>query len=187
MTKADIREIVAACLQQKRVCRVYLRYDINYWYYIPLIVGDKLFLGTEEDDFILDGYTVRRFKDVTKAQFRDDMCEKILKDEGVLDNIVTPEVDLSDWEAVFRSLQKRNKNIIIQRESLNKRECEYVIGRIEKVYKQHAYFRPFDADGIWEPEPYRIPYTEVTSITFAARYVDVFSKYLGELPDNFGK
>lgn len=187
MKKSKIKENAAICLKDKRLLRMFFRYDVNYRYYIPLIVGDKLFLGIEEDDFLLDGYAIRRFKDVTKAEIKDDMCERILKAEGLLDNIVTPEIDLSNWETVFQSLQKRDKNIIVEKESLDENECEYVIGRIEKVCKHHAYVRYFDADGIWEPEPYRIPYKEVTSVTFASRYVDTFSKYVGELPDNFGK
>ena len=42
----------------------------------------------------------------------------------------------------------------------------------------------FDADGIWENEPYCIPYTEVTSVTFRSRYVDTFSKNIPASPKN---
>ncbi|HEX2938347.1 MAG TPA: hypothetical protein VHO66_05445 [Ruminiclostridium sp.] len=84
-------------------------------------------------------------------------------------------------------MQKRNKNIIVEKESLDKNECEFIIGRVEKVYKKFVYVRHFDADGIWQDEPYKVPYTEITSVTFASRYVDVFSKYLNKLPDNFDK
>lgn len=187
MTKLKIKEIVKVCLKEKHLCRIFFRYDNNYRYYIPLIIGDKLFLGIEEDDFVLDGYAIRRFQDVTKTQIKDDICERILNTEGIIDSINTPEVNLSNWETVFKSLQKINKNVIVEKESFDEDKYEFAIGRIEKVYRKFVYVRHFDADGIWQPEPHKIPYSEITTVTFASRYVDVFSKYLGELPDNFGK
>lgn len=187
MTKAEIKELMSVCKDQKRLCRVFLRYDLHYRYYFPLLMSEKLFLGAEEDDFILNGYAVRRFKDVTKVQFKNDMCDEILKKEGIVDSLTTPDIDLTNWETVFTSLQKRNKNIIAIKESLVEDEAEFVIGRIEKVYKRFAYVRHFDADGNWQEEPYRIPYAELTTVIFASRYVDVFSKYLGDLPADFGK
>lgn len=188
MKKTEIKEIINIGLTQKKLCRVFMRYAAGYFYYcFPLIVSDKLFLGVAEDDFILNGYRIRRFKDVTKVQIKDDMCNKILELEGIIDNITTPNIDLTNWEAVFKSLQQQNDNVIVEKESLDDEEQEYVIGRIEKVYKKFAYVRHFDADGIWQEAPYRVPYSEITSVTFASRYVDVFSKYLTALPDNFGK
>jgi hypothetical protein len=185
VTKNKIKEIAMACMKDKALCRIFLRYDINYRYYIPLLISDKLFLGAEEDDFILDGYAIRRFKDVTKAQIKDDICNKILKKEGVIDSIVVPDIDMADWETIFKSLQKRNHNVIVEKESLEPDKSEFVIGRIEKIYRNFAYIRHFDADGVWQNGPYKIPYTEITSVTFDSRYITVYSKYLSNLPDNF--
>ncbi|MEA4846829.1 MAG: hypothetical protein VB106_06305 [Clostridiaceae bacterium] len=187
MTKAKIKEIVTACMKNRVLCRVFLRYNAYYTYYFPLLASDKLFLGAKEDDFILDGYTVRQFKDVTKAQIKNDMCNEILIKEGIVDSIVMPEIDLTDWQTVFSSLQKRNKNIIVEKESIDEDECEFYIGRIESVYKKFVYVRHFDADGVWQDEPYKIPYTEITSITFDSRYINIYSKYLSDLPENFGR
>ncbi len=77
---------------------------------------------------------------------------------------------------------KMKKNIIVEKENLNDDESEFVIGRIERVYKEFAYVRHFDADGVWQDEPYKIPYSEITSVSFGTRYVDIFSKYLDEIP-----
>lgn len=187
MTKLKIKEMINICLKEKHLCRIFFRYDENYRYYIPLIMGRKMFLGIEEDDFILDGYAIRKFQDITKAQIKDDICEKILIAEGIIDSITTPEVNLSTWETIFKSLQKRGKNVIIEHESLDEDKYKFEIGRIEKVYRKFVYIRHFDADGIWQPESHKIPYSEITTVTFASRYVETFSKYLGELPDNFGK
>lgn len=187
MTKKQIKEIIETCSKERKLCRIFLRYDLNYSYLFPLILNDKLFLGIEEDDFILDGYFVRRFNDVIKAQFRNDMCEKILKDEGIVDSIVVPDIDIANWEAVFKSLERAHKNVIVENESLDENESEFVIGRIEKVFRNFVYIRHFDAGGVWQDEPYKFSYTDITSVSFGTRYCDTFSKHLGELPVNFGK
>lgn len=186
MLKTKIRDVVAECLASKRLCRFYLRYDRNYHYYFPLIQSEKLFLGVEEDDFQLDGFSIRRIKDITKAEMKNDFCEQILEQEGIIDQLVVPDIDLDSWETIFHSLLKRNRNVIVEKENLEEDETQLVIGRIEKIFKKHAYVRHFDADGIWQNEPYKIPYSEIASITFGSRYVEIFSKYLGELPADFG-
>lgn len=35
-----------------------------------------------------------------------------------------------------------------------------------------------DADGVWIDELFEMPFSQITSITFGSRYVEVFSKYL---------
>ena len=87
-------------------------------------------------------------------------------------------MDLSDWYSVFLSLQKMGKNIIVEKESLDDDEWEFAIGRIEKVLKNKVLFRHFDADGIWQDEPYEILFSQITTVTFGSRYVEVFSKYV---------
>ncbi len=185
MKRAEIKELVAACAQERKLCRVFLSYDAEYSYYFPLIFNDRLFLGAEEDDFLLDGYAIRRFRDVTKAEIKDDLCTNILKREGVVDSIVLPDVDMTSWETIFTSLKGREKNVIVEMEGPNRAEWAFVIGRIEKVYKKLVYIRHFDADGSWQTSPIKIPYTQITSVIFASRYVDTFSKYLSALPDDF--
>ncbi|PKM95581.1 MAG: hypothetical protein CVU84_01920 [Firmicutes bacterium HGW-Firmicutes-1] len=182
MKKSEIKEIINRSIDQKNLCRIFFRYDLHYWYYFPLISNDKLLFGAKEDDFIIDGYSIRRFVDVTKVQIKEDKCVEILQREGIVDSIKTPNIDISDWETTFLSLKIMNKNIIVEKESLNDDEWEFVIGRIDRVYKKFVYVYHFDADGIWQEEPYRIPYTEITSVSFGTRYVETFSKYLNELP-----
>jgi len=180
MKKTEIKEIVNNSIEQKKLCRLFFRYDKNYYYYFPLCANDKLFLGAEEDDFIIDGYSIRRFVDVTKVQIKDDKCLEILKNEGIIDSIKKPNIDISNWETVFNSLKLLNKNIIVEKESLDD-EFEFVIGRIDKVYKNFVYVYHFDADGIWQEEPYKIHYAAITSVSFDTRYVEVYSKYLDDL------
>lgn len=182
MKKSEIKAIVNRSIDQRNLCRMFFRYEVNYRYYFPLISNDKLFLGAEEDDFIIDGYSIRRYVDVTEVQIKDDKCVEILQIEGTINGIQMPNIDISNWETVFFSLRKINKNIIVEKENIKDDECEFIIGRIDRIYKKFVYVYHFDADGIWQEEPYRIPYTEITSVSFGTRYVERFSKYLKDLP-----
>ena len=178
MRKCDIKELIKNAINPRKICRLFMKYDPNYFYCFPILVSDKLFLGANEDDFILDGYTIRRFRDVVKAEIKDDKCLEIAMAEGIVDSIIVPDINIVDWYNVFASLQEMNRNIIIEKESIDDEECIFAIGRISKVTKTKVYFQHFDADGIWEEELWEIPFTEITSVSFGTRYVETFSKYL---------
>lgn len=178
MKKYEMKALLAGAIHPAKLCRVFLTYDRNYRYYFPLKISDRLFLGAEEDDFILDGYSIRRFRDVEKIEIKDDKCLEIDRAEGLLDQLVTPDVDLTDWRSVFASLDKISCHIIIQRERLDEENELFAIGRIMRVMSRHVLLKHFDADGNWQEECWAIPYSQITSVTFGSRYVEVFSKYL---------
>lgn len=174
MNRNNLLKILKNCEKNKEVVRIYLKYEDNYYYYIPLKINEEFFLGTEEDDFLLDGYSIRRIKDIESVEPRDDLTSTIIKKEGLLENLVIPEIDLNSWENIFSSLSKINQNIIIEDEYNE----EFWIGKIIDVNRDYVLFKHFDADGIWSEEPIKIGYNIVTSIAFNSRYVDVFSKYV---------
>lgn len=178
MIKSEIKKIIADGMNNRRLCRCYFKYNANYLYFFPLRTTEKLLLSIEENDFILDGYSIRRFTDMTKVEIKADLCDRILREEGIIDSIRVPEVDITSWETIFKSLMQLNKNVIVEKEDLDEELEEFVIGRIERVSGQSAYIREFDADGIWQSDLCRIPYNEITSLTFESRYVEMFSKYI---------
>lgn len=182
MKKSDIKKLVKSAEENIRIINAYFRYDPNYYNLIPLKSNDKLFLVINEDDFIFDGYSIYRFKDLTKLKIKNNMCDKILKEEGLTSTITVPSIDIESWKSVFESLKYLNRNIIVEKQSLDDEESEFVIGRIEKIYKSFAYVWHFDANGIWGDSPIRVPYSEITNIIFCSRYVETFSKYIGEPP-----
>ena len=158
------------------------RYSENYYNLIPLKASDKLFLAINEDDFIFDGFRISRFRDVTRVRIKNDKCDEILRSENLFDNLYVPEINLESWETVFEALRAIGKNIIVEYETAEGIDDNFTIGKIERVYKNCLYMYCFDANGIWEPKPYRIPYNEVTSITFDSRYISIFSKHIPEAP-----
>ncbi|MDR1565553.1 MAG: hypothetical protein LBS74_11405 [Oscillospiraceae bacterium] len=182
MTKKRSRELINEALSNLKVVNAYMVYDKNYYNLIPLKVSENLFLSINEDDFIFDGFCISRFKDVESIRLKNDKCDDILRSEKLFDNLQIPEINLESWESVFTDLKDIGKNIIVQYEKTDCKDEIFTIGKIDRVYKGCLYMYHFDADGVWQSEPYRIPYNEVTSVTFESRYVSIFSKYLAPAP-----
>ena len=178
MRKSEKKELFRRSIEQKPLLRLFLKYDAYYTYWFPFGASDKLFLAAKEDDFIINGFSIRRFSDIKKLELKDDKSVEILRAERVLEGISAPDINLDDWHSAFLSLERLDKNIVIEHESLDEKEWEYWIGRIEKVLKTKVIFRHFDADGIWQEEPYEIPFSRITSVSIDNRYVNVFSKYV---------
>lgn len=178
MRKSDIKDIVEKAINPRGLCQVLMKYNTYYELGFPIAVSDKLFLVANEHDFILDGFTINRFRDVKEAQIVEDKYLEIAKGEGLVDSIEIPDINISDWYSVFVSLQKRDKNIIVENEY--DEDSFFAIGRINKVTKTKVYLEHFDADGIWEKELWGIPFTQITSVSFGTRYVEIFSKYISQ-------
>lgn len=178
MKKSDIKLLINNSIEQRQLCRIKFDYDDNTWFVFPLATNEKLFLCANEEEFILNGYSIRRFRDIEKVQYEVDKIFSMIKSEGVIEQVITPKVDMTDWKTIFSSLKEQNKNIIVENEKAEEDEYSFVIGRIIKATKTKVVMQHFDADGIWEEELYEIPYNKITSVSFDTRYVNVFSKYL---------
>lgn len=159
------------------LCRCFFRYDPNYLYYYILGVSDKLFLGVEEDDFMLDGFQIRKISDLKKVEIKDDICIKINEELQLLADVNVPEIKLSSWKDVFESLKPLDVFIIVENEITDKGEDFFFIGKIVETKKNHVVFSYFDADGIWY-EDIEIPYSKITNITFNSRYSKTWQEYL---------
>lgn len=178
MKKSKIVKRLTKCILPRRICRVYMKYAPHYDYYFPLKVNDKFFLGAVEDDFQLDGYTIRRVKQVQRAEIRDDKCLDIDIQEGLVDRLYVPNVSLSSWRSIFRSLKDRGRNIIVEHEDDDPDKCRFYVGKIETINPHSIRLHCFDADGVWDEKPTKIRYSDITSVSFGSRYIEVFSKYV---------
>lgn len=152
--------------------RCYFKYDVYYRYFYILDCTEKIFLGAEEDDFLLNGFHIRRISDMKKIEIKNDLCVKINRENNLLENIEKPDIDLSSWNKIFKSLKKLNCFIIIENEYLGM----FYIGSIEKAKKNSVVFHPFDADGIWF-DSVEIPYRKITNVIFGDRYSKGFEEY----------
>lgn len=182
MKKSKIKGLVKSAIENINILNAYFCYDPYYYNLIPLISNNKLFLVINEDDFIFDGYSIYRFKDLIKVKIKNDLCDRILKEEGLTSTIIIPSVNIESWKSVFGSLKQLNHNIIVEKQSHKEADLEFVIGRIEKTYKSFALIWNFDANGVWGDNPIKVSYLEIISVRFGSRYVETYSKYIGEPP-----
>lgn len=159
------------------LCRCYFNYDDNYWYYYILNYSEKLFFGIEESDFILNGFQIRKISDLKKIELKDDICVKINKEKKLLENIKKPEIDLSSWKSVFKSLKAYNGFVIVQNEDNEKGDGFFYMGYVSKIKKSSILFSAVDADGVWY-DNIKIAYSKITSVTFGDRYSTTWQEYL---------
>lgn len=186
MKKYEIRQLLNDCISPSKLCSVQMKYDHHNEYYYPIKVSERLFLGAREEDFILNGYCIHRIKDIEKAKVLGSKYLEINAAEGLPDKFTAPDVDITDWRSVFCDLDKANRNIIIEIEDTDPDYCEFAIGRIVKVLKDRVRIKVFDSEGVWEAEPWEMLFSEITTVTFGSRYVDIFSKYVPDYEEQKG-
>lgn len=184
MKKSKILKILKSASENINIINAYFAFDVNYYNLIPLTINDNLFLSINEDDFIFDGYSIYRLKDLVSVKVKNDLCDKILLEEGFTTNVTIPTIDINSWKSVFESLALMNKNIIVEKQTIAPKHSKFVIGRIHEIHKKYAYVWNFNANGVWDDNPTRVPYSEITNIEFSSRYVETFSKYVDEPPIN---
>ncbi len=177
MKKQEKIELIQKAIQERLICRCFFTYDPNYFYYYPNAVSDKFILGQEEDDFLLDGYSIRKLSHLKKVEIKDDKCPEINRLFGIEAQVSDPNIDLGSWYRIFMQLRLLDTYLIIQ----DHNNEQYEIGVIEKVEKHKLLFKSFDADGVWSEEPLEIPFQSITSVSWGTRY-DVYWKRYMELP-----
>ena len=174
MKKQEKIDLLQKGILETIICRCYFTYDQNYFYYYPHAVNDKFMLGQEEDDFLLDGYCIRKISHLKKVEIKDDKCNEINKMFGITNQIVNPGIDISSWYSIFKSLSQLDIYIQIE-DAFNE---QFAIGIIEKVLKDRIYFKPFDADGVWDEDGLEIRYSQITSVQWGTRYAQYWKRYL---------
>ena len=182
MKKFEITAVLEEACRQTLLCHMFLKADPNCYSCFPIKTSEDLFLYMDEQDFRLDGYVVRRLKDIIEINSKTDLTNDILESEGVTAQVKRIDMDLSSLEGVLSYLSHNRLNAIFESEDRNSGNIDYVIGRIEKRDDRYLYVRAFDTNGSWEEKATRIAFSELVSISFGTRYVDIFSKYLPPCP-----
>ena len=95
MKKSDIKLLINNSIGQRQLCRVKFDYDDNTWFVFPLITSDKLFLCANEGEFLLNGYSIRRFKDVKKAEYQEGKILSMIQAEKIDKRTTIPDIDMS--------------------------------------------------------------------------------------------
>ena len=174
MKKQEKLDLIQKGIEETVICRCYFTYDQNYFYYYPLAVNDTFILGQEEDDFLLDGYCIRKISHLKKVEIKNDKCHEINKLYGIVDGVVNPGIDITSWQSIFQALSQLDTYLQIE-DSIN---GQFSIGEIENVLKDKLYFRSFDADGVWDEDALEIRYSQITSVSWGTRYAQYWKRYL---------
>lgn len=157
-------------------CEFDFKYCANAVYYYVLDFNERLCLCACEDDFILDGFEVCRLRDAKRVALINNATVEINRQNGLLDNIEEPNVDISSWKALFNSLEKIGLYVTVR----NDYRGFFRIGKVKKVKKSGVIFKSFDGNGVWQPK-IKIPFSDITSVQFGNRYSTYWKKYLDSL------
>lgn len=153
-------------------------FDIDPLYGIELKESESLVLFAREYDFFIDGFQIIRKEDITEYSSSKSLKYNfnILKSEGLIQGIVTPDIDLSSWASVFRSLG-RKEFVSVEDE----RTGDMDIGPITKINKKSMSLHYFDGAGKWLDEP-QIQYSDITSLQFGTNYICYHKKHIQPQP-----
>ena len=174
MRKQEKLDLIQSGIEEKVNCRCYFSYDSGYLYCYPNEVNNRFILAQEEDDFILDGYFIRKISHLTKVEIRMDSCNAINHMIGTVDSVIHPGIDISDWRSIFEGLSKLDTFVIVE----DLIGDHFYIGVIKKVLKNKIYFKKFNAKGIWDENEVEIPYSQITGVEWGTRYDTYWKKYL---------
>lgn len=172
-TLPELREKLQSLADDRQHCGIVFEYDEDIHNGFPAAVGDQLFLMAVDEVFHLNGFSVRRLRDIHEVRQRKGLYQSITEREGV-NQFAVPDVELDNWHSVFISIQWLDKPVIIQREY----EPQFFrLGRIEQVKRDRVIMRYFNSEGVWQ-DSVEIPFQGITSVTFGDRYSELFSKYV---------
>lgn len=171
-------------LENKRFCFLERKVGNNkienkYGYIVDL--SDDYVLLQETDDFEFRGYLIIPINTISEVRFnnKDRYYDKIMNWEKLTDKIERKyDVNLSNWESIFKSIKKLNLNVIIENEDPD--DYSFDIGPITKVSKEAVYTRYFNTQGFLDTEITKIIWGKITIVEFDDRYINIFSKYLRE-------
>ena len=145
---------------------------------IPLGVSEELLLVRDVVDFHLDGFRVLPRASVEGLRHGplERFRHAVLRAEGALDDLESPqEVALESWQSAARVLKARPL-VAVEREL--DREQPFLVGRIRRAHRKSLSLLPYDPFARPAGEEVRIPYEEMTALSFGGEYVETLARYL---------
>lgn len=147
----------------------------------PLMMSDELLLTTVINDFHNEGFAILRLKDISDAYSKESEAfyEKICISEDI--GVETSDViqDITDWSVVLKRLIEYKGFVSIQCENQIEK-CTFYLGKICTLENDGVVFKDIGVDGVWDDEPHKILFNEITQITYSDNYSKMFYKYVEE-------
>lgn len=162
---------------KKALIAIKAKYNYEALFFYTIDFNERFYFGVEEFDFRLDGYQIRLIEDFEDVETIKNFSSEINVKEGLLEQILGYEIDLTSFETIFNDLYRINKVISIEREYYDE-DYFFIIGKIVKVTNDSVWFKDFDVNGIWNEDINIIPFDEITTIRFNSHYTNTWEKYI---------
>lgn len=167
---------------QQKYCTVYRKlskkHKLTTGGYV-LACNSSFVLMLTVDEFTFTGCHIHPIEHITRVRRNefDKYTDKIVEWEGLKGRIVLNDViDITSYRTIFTTIKKAKQHVIVECESP---EFEtFTIGPITKVSSTAVFIRYFDAAGYLNEDLTRIPFIDISTISFDSNYINVFSKYL---------
>lgn len=172
MKKQEKLDLLRRAIEHPTLHQYFFTYDLECIFY-PLAVNDKFILGQKENDFVLDGYHIRKLSQLRKIKALPKKYNELCEAVGLPSKLKAPDIDISSWQSIFEGLQKLDTFVIVT----NDLHENFAIGTIQKATKSKLLFNAFDPDGCWYEEPLEIPYSSITAVRWNTRYDLVWKQY----------
>ena len=60
-------------------------------------------------------------------------------------------------------------------------KCTFYLGKIKSIGLEGVIFKDIGMDGVWDDETHKIPFEEITQITFGDNYSKMYYKYVDKI------
>lgn len=147
----------------------------------PIMMSTNYLIMTVINDFHDEGFTILRLTDISDAYSKenDAFYESICISENIGMGTANIIQDVTDFSSVLMQLIKYKGFISIQCENQIER-CNFYLGKIVSIECDGIIFKDVGVDGIWDDETHKIPFSEITQITYGDNYSKMFYKYVEE-------
>lgn len=146
-------------------------------------VGRDLVLVADEDDYLLNGYSVLRVGDFAEVLSADsqELQASWMREEGLLDSLVPAySVDVTDMASVFRSV--RAAGLLVSVENEDPADEHFFLGRIVRVNRKSVSIVFLDAKARWWWNPSNLKYDAISRIRFGDRYSHMLGRHTSMMP-----
>ena len=147
-------------------------------------ISDKLVLLRQFRDFYDEGYTVLRLADIVSVRSGEyeRHWERMLSSEGLLNSVKIDAMPALDgFSELLVDFAIEDRFLIVELESKDNPDDDlFMIGKVDHVDGEIAYFRHFDGLGIWEDKLLKVPTQGITTVQFETPYIRHLRKYLTE-------
>jgi hypothetical protein len=180
-----MKKTIARHIEKKHVVKIFLVDDlgdgITNFTGLILEQNDEFILVADTNDFMINGLTIYRKKDITEILYSDNQkyMEKIMLKEGRIDEAISRRLQY-DFE--LGSL-KELLDFVFRNDLAFTAECKYgsrddfYLGTLESVKNKKFKMNYINADGRYDFKTVTVEFEDVTMLTFDNEYANLIRKY----------